>query len=85
VTGFAINTPAPNGREALTDRQAAVLAVIRAYRAIHGWWPTRREIQESMVPEIGNVNGLTCHVVALEKKGYLVRHRYQARALEVVG
>lgn len=63
---------------ALTKRQAAILAFIRA-RISAGLPPTFREIGEQF--GITSPNGVTCHVRALEKKGRIVRDKRLSRAI----
>ena len=65
-------------QSALTKRQAAILAFIRAQIAI-GLPPTFREIGNRF--GITSPNGVMCHIRALEKKGQIVRDRRLSRAI----
>ena len=66
----------------LTDRQAAILAYIKTYKAKFGYAPSFRAIAERFDM---NVNGVTCHLKALEAKGYIRRDRNIARSIVVLG
>jgi repressor LexA len=76
----------PNGaddaKEALTDRQRAVLEFISASIEERGYPPTLREIGEHM--GIRSTNGVNDHLKALEKKGYLEREDLKSRALRPI-
>ena len=56
----------PNG---ITDRQRDVLLAIIEYLAANGYPPTMREIGDAV--GIGSTNGVSEHLQALTKKGYL--------------
>lgn len=58
-------------RPELTDRQREVLGVIRQSIASRGRPPTFREMQGPL--KIKSPNGVTCHLKALAKKGYIER------------
>jgi repressor LexA len=66
--------------QALTDRQQEVLAFIRLNAHLYG--PTVREIAAAL--DIKSLNGVVCHIKALERKGYVRRIPGKARGLEVV-
>lgn len=66
-------------RPPLTDQQARVLAWIEANAAMYS--PTVREIAAAF--GFRSPNGVECHLVALERKGYLKRHG-TARGIEVL-
>lgn len=55
----------------LTARQESVLRMIVAYIDENGYPPSIRNIGESMV--IGSLRGVTVHLDALERKGYISR------------
>jgi repressor LexA len=70
-------------QQPLTCRQQAMLTAIKRYIKKHKWAPTVRELGELM--DIGSPNGVLCHLLALEKKGYIVRSpNGEARAMYVV-
>jgi repressor LexA len=58
------------GKE-LTARQREVLDAIRAYQAQKGYPPSIRELGKAL--GISSLRGVTIHLDALEKKGYLER------------
>ena len=66
----------------LTGRQRLVLAAIDACTQRHGYPPTMGEIAR----EVGIVHksGTVCHLLALEKKGFISRKRQAARAIAIV-
>ena len=55
----------------LTDRQQEVLNFIVGYIEGHGYPPTIREMQEGL--GIGSLRGVTIHLDALHKKGFIER------------
>lgn len=63
----------------LTDRQQAILDFIRAWTREHRYPPTLREIGKHM--GIRSTNGVSDHLRALERKGYLKREDMKSRAL----
>ena len=65
----------------LTDRQEMVLDFIYDYMEKNGWPPTLREIGSYL--GIGSTNGVTDHLLALEKKGYLERVPGKSRAIRM--
>lgn len=66
----------------LTDRQHMLLdAIIRHLRA-HDTYPTIRELGAAM--EITSTNGVSDHLKALARKGYLERGASEARAIRVL-
>lgn len=71
--------PVPDTKPPLTDQQAKVLAFIQDNAALYS--PTVREIAAAF--GFKSPNGVTCHLVALERKGYLKRHR-TVRGIEVL-
>lgn len=66
-------------RPPLTEQQARVLAWIEANAAMYS--PTVREIAAAF--GFKSPNGVSCHLVALERKGYLKRHG-TVRGIEVL-
>lgn len=65
----------------LTDRQADVLRMVAGYLDVHGRPPTVREIGDAL--GIGSTNGVSDHLKALVRKGYLARSD-RARGLRVL-
>ena len=57
--------------EALTARQAEILEVFRTWLLEHGVPPSFREIGKQL--NINSTNGVSDHIRALERKGYLER------------
>jgi SOS-response transcriptional repressor LexA len=70
------------GVPALTARQQLVLTAVADFVRDAGRPPTLRELAEAI--GINSTNGATDHLKALERKGYLERGDYQARALVVL-
>lgn len=66
----------------LTDRQQAILDFIRKSIRDRGYPPTLREIGAQM--GIRSTNGVSDHLRALERKGYLRREDMKSRALRPV-
>lgn len=66
----------------LTDRQRQILAFIGAYVSDHGYPPTVREIGAQF--GIASTNGVSDHLKALRKKGYLAGESWRSRGLRVV-
>ena len=64
----------------LTRRQAAILQFIIECIRDHGWPPTIAEIGREF--GIASTNGVSDHLVALDKKGY-IRRSSQARGIRV--
>jgi len=67
-------------QQPLTDKQRQVLEFIRANSGVYG--PAVREIATAF--GIKSPNGVSCHLRALEKKGWLKRRPGIARGIEVV-
>lgn len=63
----------------LTDKQSAVLAFLRDWKAAHGSTPTIREIQTHF--GFSSPFAATRHLQALEKKGFVERSGGRARSL----
>lgn len=54
-----------------THRQFEVLTIIAAHIRAHGWAPTVHELCAAL--GITSTNGMQDHLIALERKGMLVR------------
>lgn len=68
----------------LTAKQSAVLDFIRERVEVDGYPPTVREIGGHFGH--ANLNGLACHLGALEKKGFIERGKFDSgRSIRVVG
>jgi repressor LexA len=74
-----MTTETETERPSLTEQQARVLQFITDNAAMYS--PTVREIAAAF--GFRSPNGVTCHLVALERKGYLKR-RHTARGIEVL-
>lgn len=68
--------------QGLTDRQAECLEVIRGHLQRRGYPPTLREIGNAM--GIRSTNGINDHLVALERKGFVLRTDHRSRAIRIV-
>jgi len=62
---------APRPRRNLTERQQAVLDVIRIWIRRHGYPPTIRELGQAL--GIKSLRGVTTHLDAIAKKGFIER------------
>lgn len=69
-------------REELTDRQLRVLDFIRWHHKSFGVSPSIREIGDIL--GIKSTNGVNDHLLALEKKGWIVRNARKARSIVIV-
>lgn len=67
----------------LTKRQQEIYDAIRQLMRQRGFGPTVREIGRMF--GISSPNGVVCHLKALERKGLIIRHPRQSRAIELVG
>ncbi len=67
----------------LTDRQLGIYDFIREKIDERGYGPTVREIANRF--KIKSPNGVMCHLKALEKKNYIQREGFSARAIQIVG
>lgn len=75
--------PAPrDSRKPLTQRQFDVLMFVIDSIRDRGYAPTLREIGEKM--EIASTNGVTDHLIALERKGYIRRDAMASRTIVVL-
>lgn len=66
----------------LTARQAQIVAFIRSFTEAHGRSPSYREI----AVEIGvrSANAISCHLDAIERKGWIRRGGFSSRNIVVV-
>jgi len=69
-------------RAELTPRQQNILDYVQEFQAEHGFPPSMREIGEFF--GIRSTNGVSDHLRALEKKGFLSRSGHLSRCLQVV-
>ena len=69
-------------RPALTTKQRRMLDYITTFREQHGYCVTVREIMAEF--GIRSPHGVTCHLMALRKKGYLTWEPHQSRTLRPV-
>lgn len=67
----------------LTDKQRAVLGVIRDHSQAHGYPPTVREIGHAL--GLASSSTVHSHLAALERAGYLVKDPAKPRALRLAG
>ena len=65
----------------LTKRQSEVLKFVQSEVANHGYPPTVREIMEHF--QFNSPRGATCHLDALEKKGFITRETKMARSIRL--
>lgn len=65
----------------LTLRQQEILGFIRYFFEQNGFWPTIREIQKHF--NLASTNGIARHLVALERKGKIIRPPGRARAFRL--
>jgi repressor LexA len=70
-------TPQP-----LTDRQREILAWLVQYIDQHGYSPTLREM--CLAFNFASPNGAMCHLVPLERKGYVTWNRQRSRTIRVL-
>jgi SOS-response transcriptional repressor LexA len=69
-------------REALTQRQQSILDFVVAFLRERGYPPTLREIGANL--GIKSTNGVSDHLRALERKGYIVRSSMLSRGIRPV-
>lgn len=65
----------------LTDRQREVLTFIRNGIEVNGYPPSVREMCAHF--EVASPNGIVCHLIALEKKGHIIRGGGRSRAISL--
>ena len=68
-----------SNRPNLTERQEQVLNAIREFITDHGYPPSIREL--GALVGIRSTNGVSDHLKALERKGYLTRGDFKSRTL----
>ena len=68
--------------KAFTKRQKEILDFIETFIKERGYPPTIREIGKAV--GIGSTNGVVSILDALERKKYIMRHRYLSRGIELV-
>lgn len=66
----------------LTDQQKRVLEFIEAYQGDNGYPPTFKEIGDAV--GLANITAVRGHLMALEKKGYIVKTPDKARSIKIV-
>jgi len=66
----------------LTERQKMVLDFIVGFMEKNGYSPTYREIGRHM--NINSTNGVSDHLYALERKGYISREYYDKRGITIL-
>lgn len=66
----------------LTEKQRKILEFIIDFQRDHGFPPTIRELGDAF--EIGSLRGVTVHLDALVRKGYMTRER-TSRSIRVTG
>lgn len=69
--------------EELTPRQNEVLQFLECYLAQHGYPPTMRDIAAHL--RISGTLGVSKHLTALEKKGYIRRDPGNSRGISLAG
>ncbi|MFE2911152.1 transcriptional repressor LexA [Kitasatospora indigofera] len=67
--------------DGLTDRQAGILRFVEQTVELRGFPPSMREIGEAV--GLSSVSSVSYQVLALEKKGHLVRDPYTPRAYRI--
>jgi repressor LexA len=67
----------------LTNTQREIYDFIKSKIESRGYGPTVREI--GLHFDIKSPNGVMCHLKALEKKGFIEREGWSARAIKLVG
>lgn len=80
-TPLTPGTP-PTPRTSLTPRQQNILDFVSEFQGDHGFPPSIREIGEFF--GIRSTNGVSDHLRALERKGFLSKTGNQSRSLQVV-
>ena len=71
-----------SANDGLTARQRNVLDYVIEYQDEHGFPPSMREIGEFF--QIRSTNGVSDHLRALERKGWLTRNGQQSRGLSIL-
>ena len=65
----------------LTERQQEIVDYIVSYKAEHEYPPAVRDMADNFGLSI---NGIVCHLKALEKKGVIERDKYVSRGIRVL-
>jgi repressor LexA len=66
-----------------TKRQSEIVRFITAYTRRWGYSPSYREIMDKF--NFASTQGVNCHLVALERKGLILRAKGLGRTIRVVG
>ncbi len=82
ITHPPAQPPGPADAGDLTERQLDILRFVQQFSADRGYPPSMREIGEQF--GIRSTNGVSDHLRALERKGYLQRSGHLSRSLTVV-
>ena len=69
-------------KEELTRRQRMILNRITAFWDTNGYSPSMRDLIK--VTKIKTLNGILCHIKALERKGWITREPNIARSIRVL-
>lgn len=69
-------------RQPLTSRQQAIYDWIERFMGEHAYPPTMREIGDGF--DIRSTHGVNDHLLALQRKGWIVREPHKSRALTLV-
>ena len=69
-------------KKTLTQKQQEIFDFIERFMQKRGYPPTLREVCNEF--GISSTNGVRVHIIALEKKNYIIRRRYLSRGIEIV-
>ena len=69
-------------RQPLTKRQQKIFDYVMVFREQHGYCVSVREIMQKF--GISSPNGVTCHLAALRRKGWVTWEAHQARTIRAV-
>lgn len=69
-------------RQPLTARQQKIFEFVWLFREQHGYCVSVREIMQKF--GIASPNGVTCHLAALRRKGWVTWEAQQARTIRPV-
>lgn len=78
-----LDTPIPYTLPPLSTRQLRVLNAICTHWREYGRSPTIRELQ--IATGIASPNGIACHLIPLQRKGYIEREEDSARGIWPAG
>jgi repressor LexA len=73
----------PRKKISLTHRQEEILDIIRHYVRTKGFSPSIREIADNL--GVSSISTVHCHLLNLEKKGFIRKDPSRRRSLELVG